>query len=290
MGDDGLLSNRIERVARAATSVLAVVLITVGCQAGTSPVMPASSPVERSGAPVATGEGPTSSARAQKSPAKPAGSSALGVAPVGATERARVVRVVDGDTIVIDRGNGNERLRYIGVDTPESVKPGSPVEAMAMEATAANERLVDGKEVLLETDITEYDRFDRLLRYVWVADPAQPDGWLLVNLALLEQGYAQVVTYPPDVRYVEAYLGAQEAAREQGLGLWAEVSPTPGVPQPVVGGAGRDGCDPSYPDVCIPPSPPDLDCRDVTDRRFREIPPDPHRFDLDFDGIGCEGG
>jgi micrococcal nuclease len=215
---------------------------------------------------------------------------ALGEAPVGDTERATVVRVVDGDTIIIDRGRGDERLRYIGVDTPESVKPDTPVEFMAREASNANERLVAGKEVLLERDLTEYDRFDRLLRYVWVEDASRPSGWLLVNLALVEGGYAQVVTYPPDVRYVDLYLAAQQSAREQGLGLWAAETTVPATPLPLTGGTGRDGCDPAYPDVCIPPPPPDLDCRDIAFRRFTVLAPDPHRFDLDFDGVGCEGG
>ena len=85
-------------------------------------------------------------------PSQPGGSR-----PIGATERARVVRVVDGDTIVIDRGRGNERLRYIGIDTPESVKPDSPVEFMGREASAANAALVEGRDVVLEADVSERD-------------------------------------------------------------------------------------------------------------------------------------
>jgi micrococcal nuclease len=154
--------------------------------------------------------------------AAPSPAPASPLAPVGEIERARVVRVVDGDTIIVDRGRGDERLRYIGIDTPEEALGGTPREFLAEEATAANERLVGGREVLLERDLSEHDRFDRLLRYVWVEDATQPTGLLLVNLALVAAGYAQVATFPPDVRYVDHYLDAQRRARDQGLGLWAE--------------------------------------------------------------------
>ena len=225
-------------------------------------------------------------------PATPITEPALGEAPIGPTESAAVVRIVDGDTIVIDRGNGPEKLRYIGVDTPETVKPGSPVEFMGKEASAANKALVEGRQVRLERDITEYDRYDRLLRYVWVEDPSTPSGWLLVNLALVARGYAQVVTYPPDVRYVDEYLAAQRTARDAGLGLWgmdsAAGDPATAVRPSPAPARGADGCDPAYPDVCIAPGPPDLDCGDVAARQFRVLAPDPHRFDGDHNGIGCE--
>ena len=138
-----------------------------------------------------------------------------------------MVRVVDGDTIVIDRGRGDEKVRYIGMDTPESVKPNTPVEFIAKEASAANAAMVEGQTVLLERDVSEYDRYDRLLRYVWVEDPAHSSGLTLVNLALVAQGFAQVSTYPPDVRYVDLYLAAERAARDQELGLWGPGAPAP---------------------------------------------------------------
>lgn len=155
----------------------------------------------------------------------PAGTHA--VAPEGATERASVIRVVDGDTIIIDRGRGNERLRYIGVDAPESVKPDTPVEFMGKEAWAANARLVEGRTVLLEKDVSDTDRFGRLLRYVWVEDPGRPGGQVLVNLELVASGVAQAVTFPPDVRHADDFIEAERAAREQGLGLWGEAAPVP---------------------------------------------------------------
>lgn len=147
-----------------------------------------------------------------------------GFAPLGATETARVVRVVDGDTIVIDRGGGNERVRYLGIDTPESVKPNNPVEFMAREASAANEALVAGREVVLERDVSDTDHYDRLLRYIWLREG---DGWVFVNLELVRRGFAQVVTYPPDVRWTGTLLAAQREARDAGMGLWRQVTPAP---------------------------------------------------------------
>jgi micrococcal nuclease len=135
-----------------------------------------------------------------------------------------VVRVVDGDTIVIDRGRGNERLRYIGIDTPESVKPDTPVEYMAEEAAAANAALVEGRDVILEADISDRDGFDRLLRYVWLRDG---DAWVFVNLELVRRGFAQVATYPPDVRWRDDLADAQRRAREAGAGLWGPATPAP---------------------------------------------------------------
>jgi micrococcal nuclease len=212
----------------------------------------------------------------------------LGAGPIGPIERATVVRVVDGDTIVVDRGFGEERLRYIGVDTPETVDPRQEVQWMGPEASAANTALVEGREVVLERDVSETDGFGRLLRYVWLEDGSAvgaAPGWLLVNLTLVARGFAQVSTYPPDVRYAELFLAAQREAREAGVGLWGE----PPEPTDEPGGGGNDAdCDPAYPTVCIPPPPPDLDCGDITFRRFVARPPDPHGFDGDHDGVGCE--
>lgn len=142
-----------------------------------------------------------------------------GLAPSGQTEEARVVRVIDGDTIVVDRGRGDERVRYIGIDTPETVKPASPVEWMGAEASTANRELVDGAIVILETDVSETDRYGRLLRHVWLAGDG---GWTLVNRELVREGYARVSTYPPDVKYANLYLAAQVDAREHDRGLWGE--------------------------------------------------------------------
>ena len=136
-------------------------------------------------------------------------------ATLPACQWADVSRVVDGDTIVVRIAGAEDRVRYIGVDTPETVDPRKPVQAFGPEATALNKSLVQGQRVCLEKDTTERDRYGRLLRYVWLADGR------LVNEELLLAGFATVVTYPPDVKYVESrYLPAQRAAREAGRGLW----------------------------------------------------------------------
>ena len=141
----------------------------------------------------------------------------------------------------------------------------------------------------LEKDVSETDRYGRLLRYVYVDDA-------MVNAVLVQEGYAQVSTYPPDVRYVDDFLALQRDAMDVGRGLWSlegtsvvEVSPggletnAPAGDQETVG-----DCDPAYPTVCIPPPPPDLNCGDIEFRRFHVMPPDPHKFDGDRDGVGCE--
>lgn len=184
-------------------------------------------------------------------------------------ETALVTRVIDGDTIEVQMDNQIYRVRYIGIDTPERE------ENFFTEATEANKRLVEGKTVLLVKDVSEVDRYNRLLRYVIVGD-------IFVNYELVRQGFAFASTYPPDVACSEALLSAQQIARSSETGLW---KPSPSI----VRLPDRTGnCDPSYPDVCIAPPPPDLDCRGIPYRRFRVLPPDPHRFDGDHDGIGCE--
>jgi micrococcal nuclease len=132
----------------------------------------------------------------------------------------KFVRIVDGDTIKVDWKGAVVSVRYIGVDAPESVKPNSPVAWMGPQASAANQRLMDrsGGTVYLEKDVSETDRYGRLLRYVWIKTEG---GWLMVNLELLRLGVAQVATFPPDVKYIDPwFLDAQAAARAAGIGLW----------------------------------------------------------------------
>jgi micrococcal nuclease len=133
--------------------------------------------------------------------------------------QAQVVRVIDGDTIEVSIGGKTYKVRYIGIDTPETKHPEKPVEWMGKEAAAKNEELVGGKVVGLEKDISETDKYGRLLRYVWV-------GNLMVNAELVWLGYAQVSTYPPDVRYEDLFLEMQREAMEAGRGLWGP-TPTP---------------------------------------------------------------
>ncbi len=129
--------------------------------------------------------------------------------PPGSVE-AVCTRVIDGDTIEV---NYETKVRYIGIDTPETKHPRKPVQRMGKEASRANELLVLGKRVWLEYDVERTDKYGRLLAYVYV------DG-VMVNEHLVRAGYAHVSTYTPNVRYVDVFLQAQTAAREKRLGLW----------------------------------------------------------------------
>ena len=129
-----------------------------------------------------------------------------------------------------------------------------------------------GKTISLEKDVSDTDRFGRLLRYVWL------DESIMVNAVLVEEGYAQVSTFPPDLRHVDMFLELQQGAQGERKGLWGL------APEPEIVG----GCHPAYPSVCIPPPPPDLDCGEIPYRRFKVLAPDPHGFDRDKDGVGCE--
>lgn len=130
-----------------------------------------------------------------------------------ATLEATVLRVVDGDTIVVSLGTRVERVRYIGVNTPEVHHPTRGEEPGGREASAVNRELVEGRTVRLELDVQERDRYRRLLAYVWVRD-------VMVNAELVRRGYAQVMTVPPNVRYQALFLKLQREAREAGRGLW----------------------------------------------------------------------
>ncbi len=145
--------------------------------------------------------------------------------PPADAERAVVVDVTDGDTIRIDRGAGVvERLRYIGIDTPETVHPSEPVEPWGPEASAANRRLVADREVLLERDVSDRDRYDRLLRYVWVE---QPDGWHMVNAELVALGLAEVRAYEPDTRHDAWLRQIEDVARAAGRGIHGPAGASP---------------------------------------------------------------
>ncbi len=130
---------------------------------------------------------------------------------------AEVLRVVDGDTIVVRIGGLEESVRLLGIDTPESVDPRSPVECFGMEASQHTETLLPpGTEVRLVRDVEARDRYSRLLAYVYRAD----DG-AFVNLQLVRDGFADVLTYPPNVAHADDFTTAAAQARDDGLGLWA---------------------------------------------------------------------
>jgi micrococcal nuclease len=209
-------------------------------------------------------------------------------------EPARIAWVVDGDTIALADGR---RARLLQIDTPE---PGTG-ECYSRAATRVLRALLPaGTRVTLEADpaLDRVDRYGRALRYVRV-------GGLNVNVELVRRGAATVWLYGGERgRYAERLLAAGRAARAARRGLWgacpratwnpyaAADTGSSGPPSTRPDAAAPDGdgrCDPSYPDVCIPPPPPDLDCGDIPYRSFRVLPPDPHRFDgRDDDGVGCE--
>ena len=164
---------------------------------------------------------PSPTARATPRPtATPEPTPVFGEAPTGPTQLGTVVGVTDGDTIKVDVDGVVYDVRYIGVSTPEIH---GELQWLGPEASAANSALVAGKTVLLETDVSETDQYGRLLRHVWVEDGT---GWLLVNLELVRLGFAQVTTYPPDVKYIdELYVPAQASAQTAVLGLWARSRP-----------------------------------------------------------------
>ena len=141
--------------------------------------------------------------------------------PLARGERdGEVVRTVDGDTIYVRLGTGVEKVRYIGVDTPEVHHPTRGEEPGGREATAVNRRLLGDRPVRLETDVQLRDRYGRLLAYVWAR---RPDGGLvMVNAELVRLGYAAVMTVPPNVRHAALFRRLAAEAREQHRGLWAE--------------------------------------------------------------------
>lgn len=225
------------------------------------------------------------------------GAAAIEGAPGPQGTSATVAAIVDGDTIALA---GGTRVRLVQIDTPE-IGGGECYSRAA--ARVLRSLLPVGSRVVLEPDprLDGVDRYGRLLRYAW-------SGGRNLNVELVRRGAATVWFYGGlRGRYASVLLGAAGSARSARLGLWGACrearwdpsrsastgpgsSPSSKLPTLAAGaakrGAGR--CDPSYPDVCIAPAPPDLDCRDVPFRRFRVLAPDPHRFDGNRDGIGCE--
>ena len=126
-------------------------------------------------------------------------------------EKEVVKRVVDGDTLLLAN---DKRVRLIGVNTPETVKPNSPVEAYGKEASEYTKKMLTGKTVYLEKDAGDTDKYGRLLRYVYTEDGK------MFNEVLVQEGYAQVMTIQPNVKYQERFVQAQRQAREGKKGLW----------------------------------------------------------------------
>ncbi len=156
---------------------------------------------------------------ATTAPAAPAGAAPSAPPDVPlAREPATVVRVIDGDTIQVRLADGRlDTVRYIGIDTPETVDPRATVECFGEAASAKNAELVAGRAVELERDISERDKYDRLLRYVWVIGD---DGIARhANEELVKWGFAAASSYPPNVRCQRLFADLQLAAQVQRLGL-----------------------------------------------------------------------
>lgn len=143
---------------------------------------------------------------------------ALGEVDQRKMEHAVIAKVVDGDTVKLETG---ETVRYIGIDTPETKHPKKSIQCFGKEASNRNTELVEGKEVLLEKDVTNTDRYGRLLRYVYLPNPDATNEAIFVNELLVEQGFAHVYTYPPDVKYDTLLKNAETTAREEQKGLWS---------------------------------------------------------------------
>lgn len=182
-------------------------------------------------------------------------------------ELARVIHVIDGDTIEIESQGKEYRVRYIGVDTPEREEP------YYEEAADANRKMVDNEDVVLVQDVSETDQYGRLLRYVYLQDGT------FVNAELISQGYGRVVTFPPDVAQTKLFTELQQEARDNQRGLWG-LSEMQALP------AGCDTCSKNSYDCK------DFDsqasaqaCHDVCLEMAGE---DIHHLDGGGDGVVCE--
>ncbi len=198
-----------------------------------------------------------------------------------------VTRIIDGDTIELSTG---EKLRYIGINTPETVAPNKPIECFGQEAKEYNQSLVLGKTVYLEKDLSDTDRYGRLLRYVYLANGQ------MVNEILVSEGYAQASSYPPDIKYQSRFDAAQQQARSLAKGLWNDIclidlkSSLAPTPIPLVQSE-------SVEKLITPSSFPNSDDCPVncTEAKARGLAPinfgDPCysiKYDRNQDGVGCE--
>jgi len=149
------------------------------------------------------------------------GSAQAGQNAALASQAYEVLRVVDGDTIIVDFGGKAEKVRMIGIDTPESVHPdesrNTPEGKIASDFTKSQ---LEGRSVQLEFDVEERDKYGRMLAYVWI------DG-VMYNKTLLSEGYAKIATFPPNVKYVDDFKALEKQARELKKGFWGEGATAP---------------------------------------------------------------
>ena len=174
-------------------------------------------------------------------------------------EAAKVTRVIDGDTIEINRGKGIEKVRFILVDSPETKHPKNQVEYYGKEASQFTTKWLEGRRIYLEKDVRETDKYGRLLRYIWLVKPAtdtptnEEIGSYMFNSYLVRDGYAVVAQFPPDIKYVEILKTFEAYARENNLGLY-------GVPITV--GAEAKGITESVKDTTTPVNAPKAEVKE----------------------------
>ena len=269
-------------------SALVLASIAAGCSASSSE-KPATSSTSSASADGSTSTSTTSLALPSSTSLAAATTTSTQGATLPAGDDATITRHVDGDTIYV---SGLGSVRLIGIDTPETKDPRTVVECFGREASNHLAALLPiGTPVRVVYDVQRTDRYNRALAYLYRSSDA-----LFINAAMIIEGYAAAYRYPPDVANADWFSALDRQAREANVGLWAACG---GINTPASGAgsgsttttagdtsSGTD-CSPSYPGVCIPPAPPDLDCGDVTYKRFVVLPPDPHNFDGNGDGIGC---
>ena len=146
-------------------------------------------------------------------------------------ETAKVISITDGDTIVVDINGKTEKLRFIGIDTPETHHPSKPVQYFGKEASDYTTKQLTNKTIYLQKDVSERDKYGRLLRYVWLVKSStnEPSKEEVIancfNAELVKNGYAHAYTYPPDVKYNEIFKELETKAREKRIGLWNNENP-----------------------------------------------------------------
>ncbi len=291
---------------------LLVVLGPAGCGEGASGSKAdgAGKAPPRSASAQPTGAAEQAGASAGSSPEPGANSGMPGEDRPNLAATVTVSRVVDGDTIEISPAvEGYTDVRLIGMDTPETYFGSQPYGSVASAFTTSR---LEGQRVGLELDAEHVDPYSRLLAYVWL--PGNPRS--MFNETLVEEGYAQVATFPPNTRYTDPFLAAQKDAREAQRGLWGlsdgelcrQTNRGNGIGEssPVCAGASSRGSSGPYPETTptaepstdsseIPPLPSDgnYDCADFATREqakkvLDQDPSDPHYLDGEGDGIPCE--
>lgn len=201
--------NKAKRMAALAWSFIILIAGITGPEESQPTTAP--TPVETPAA--AAASAPAISASITPTSTPPASSSASDTVQTNFIS-AKVIRIVDGDTIEVEIDGRKETVRMLLVDTPETKKPGTPVQPMGLDAYEFTKATLEGQEVRLEKDVSERDQYGRLLMYVYLGDK-------MVNEMLLERGLARVAVFPPDVKYVEAFRQISRKAQEAALGIWS---------------------------------------------------------------------